>query len=117
MLILKQDEKRSAARTARARTVAALAARFPSLEAAIRSRNNSDFRTAIAEVARAAASLEAAVTLLETIQAENLSAFLQFCGDVFEGVERTSRAAPATGISLAKLLGESDDSSEATDSE
>lgn len=79
------DEKRAQAK-ARALKVVNLATRFPSLEHAMRSRNNEDFRLAVAQLARGAKSEEAAVKALSIITSENFSAFMQFASDVFQDI-------------------------------
>lgn len=84
---------------ARAKAIAQLADKIPELESAIRSRNNEDMRKAIVAVARGAKNEETAAVLLGIISAENLSAFLQFCDGLFEGVDSAKPRASAVDIS------------------
>jgi len=70
---------------------------FPPLEAAIRSRNNLDFRHVIVKLARAAESENQAWEWLSLFPAENLSAFLQFAEEITYDCERKAPQSTSTG--------------------
>lgn len=107
-----KDTKLRADSQVRAGKVNLLCDRFPALEAAIKSRNNSDFRRAIGEIARAAKTDDKAISALSLIQAENLSAFLKFCAEVYVGVGPTQAQVTVTSADVDDLF--DDDEAEET---
>lgn len=90
----------------RAGKVNQLCDRFPSLEAAIRSRNNEDFRKATVEIARAAKSDDKAISALKLIQSENLSAFLKFAAEVYIGIGPDKAQVTVTSADVDDLFDE-----------
>lgn len=96
----------------RAGKVNQLCDRFPSLEGAIKSRNNQDFRKAIAEIARTAKTDDKAIAALNLITAENLSAFLKFCAEVYVGVGPTKTEVTVTKEDVDALFDDDSDDGE-----
>jgi hypothetical protein len=103
MLKLKNITDKRANIQVRANAILAIATKFPTLEAAMRSRNNRDFRCAIVEILRAASSDESAETLADVLSIENLSAFNQFAAEVFEGLD-SAKPQAASKVDIEKLF-------------
>lgn len=87
----------------RANAILAIATKFPALEAAMRSRNNKDFRNAVVEIIRAAKDDASASALADVLSIENLSAYNQFCAEVFEGLD-TGKPQAAGSVDISKLF-------------
>jgi hypothetical protein len=103
MLKLKNISDKRANIQSRAHAILAIATKFPALEAAMRSRNNRDFRLAVVEIVRAAKDDDSASALADVISIENLSAYNQFCAEVFEGLD-SAKPQAASKVDIEKLF-------------